>query len=479
MSPATALLPPNSAPAPAADLPAARRPPAPVPRERALNPLEVLYGLWSNPLTTWTRRSFEEPVVVIGSSVMGPMAILSDPAAIRHVMVENAANYRKDDLQLRVLRPGLGNGLLTAEGDEWRLQRRALAPLFTPRTVAGFLPAMQASADWLVARWQPLRPGRRIDLSFEMSQVTLDVLTRTIFPQGLGGDPQEFGRAMSSYFDAIGQLHPFDVVGAPKWLPRIGRPTAKKSMNFFEEAVEEIISMRRLWLAEGRDAGADGVDLLTRLLAARDPQTGEGLDEYAIRANILTFIGAGHETTANALTWALYLLSQHPRWRDSVEAETDAADFPLSAEALDALPRTRASLEEALRLYPPAPSLSRAAIAADTLAGRPIAAGTTVVISPYVVQRHRKLWSDADLYDPSRFMPGRREAIDRFAFLPFGAGPRVCIGMGFAMQEAMVLFATILRHFRLEPAPGHVVTPIQRITLRPKGGMPMLLSARR
>jgi cytochrome P450 len=461
-----------------ADAPAPRRPPAPVPPDRALNPLEVLYGLWSNPLTTWTRRSFEEPVVLIASGVMGPLAIVSEPTAIRQVMVENAANYRKDDLQLRVLRPGLGNGLLTAEGDEWRLQRRALAPLFTPRVVAGFLPAMQASADWIVARWVPLRPGRRIDVASEMSQLTLDVLSRTIFPQGLGRDPQDFARAMSAYFDAIGRLHPLDVIGAPKWVPRVGRPRATQSMRFFESAVDDLVAARRAWLAEGRDGDAQGLDLLTRLLAARDPQTGAGLGEYEIRANILTFIGAGHETTANALTWSLYLLSQHPAWRASVEAEVDAAPFPLSAEALDALPRVRASLEEAMRLYPPAPSLSRAAIAPDVLAGRRIAAGTTVVISPYVVHRHRRLWPHPNFYDPARFLPGRREAIDRFAYLPFGAGPRVCIGMGFAMQEATILLATIVHHFRLEPAPGHQVEPIQRITLRPKGGMPMLLTRR-
>lgn len=459
------------------DSAASFRPPAPVPRERPLNPAEFLLGLWRNPLETWTRHSFELPLT-ISDSVLGPLAVVSDPAAIRHVLVENAANYRKDDLQLRVLRPSGSNGLLTAEADEWRAQRRALAPLFTPRTVAEFLPAMNVSAAGLVERWAPLRAGRRIDVATEMSHVALDVLTRTIFPQGLARAPEDFARAMSSYFDTIGRIHPLDVLNAPTWIPRLGRSGLRASTRFFESAVSDLIAERRLWLNGNGDASASGLDLLTRLMTAVDPQTGEPLSEDVVRANVLTFIGAGHETTANALSWSLYLLATHPHWRDQVEAEVQAVAFPLDAGTLERLVRVRASLEEALRLYPPAASLSRAAIGPDLLCGRRIAAGTTVIIAPWVLHRHRRLWSRPDHFDPERFMPGRRESIDRFAFLPFGAGPRVCIGMGFAMQEATILLATILRHFRLDPAPGHKVEPLQRITLRPRGGLPMLLAKR-
>ena len=456
------------------------RPPAPVPRERPLNPLELLHGLWTNPLATFTRRAFEEPVV-LSKSLLGELAIVSDPAAIRHVLVDNAANYRKDELQRRVLQASDegGNSLLTAEDDDWRQQRRALAALFTPRAVAEFRPAMEQSARWIVERWAPLRAGRRIDVASEMSQLTLDVLTRTIFPSGLGRDPADFARAMADYFDAIGRVHPLDVLGAPKWIPRVGRPQIRRSQGFFEAAVEELVTTRRAWLA-AHDGAAEtsGLDLLTRLLTARDPQTGAGLGEAEIRANVLTFIGAGHETTANALTWSLFLLALDPGWRAQVEAEVDGLPPAMDALGLEPFVKVRATLEEALRLYPPAASLSRAAIGPDVVAGKRIAAGTVVIIAPYVVHRHQRLWEHPDRFDPERFLPGRREAIGRFAFLPFGTGPRVCIGMGFAMQEAVLLLATMLRHYRLDLMPGHRVEPVQRITLRPRGGMPMLIQRR-
>jgi len=454
------------------------RPAAPLPLRQPPGPISFLYGLWRNPIATWSKPSFEE-LIVESEGVMGRVALVSDPVAIRHIFVDNVANYRKDALQMRVLKPGLGNGLLTAEGDDWRMQRRALAPLFTPRAVSEFLGAMSQSARWLVERWQPLREGRRIDVSSEMSRVTLDVLERTIFPAGLARDPAAFANAMGAYFETMGQLHPLDVIDAPDWVPRIGKRKPTAELNFFEEAVRDMIAAQTQWLREHPDEPTH--DLMTRLLAARYPQTGEGLDERTVAANVLTFVVAGHETTANALTWSLYLLSLHPDWRAEVEAEVDRVlqpDTQFSDETLRELPRIRATIEEALRLYPPAASLSREAIDADILNGQPIRAGTLVIVAPWVLHRHKKLWERADYFEPQRFMPAQRETIDRFAYLPFGAGPRVCIGMGFAMQEAIILLSSILRYFRLDLAPGHVVEPVMRITLRPKGGMPMLLRKR-
>ncbi len=463
-----------------ASLPPSRgfRPAAPPRPDAPMSPLGFLVGMWRNPIATWSQRSFEMPYIQM-DGVMGRMSILNEPAAIRHVLVDNAANYRKDALQLRVLSPGLGNGLLTAEGDEWRAQRRALAPLFTPRMVERFEPAIIESANWLVSRWAPLRDGRRLDISAEMSRLTLEVLQRTIFPQGLARDPADFARAMAAFFDGIGRVHPFDILNLPTWAPRIGKPDTKAQMAFFSDAVSDIVAERRASLAaeDGRDPPHD---LLGLLLSARDPLTGAPLSEPEVNANILTFIGAGHETTAGALTWSLYLLSQHPKWRAEVEAEVDELlpEGVVEAGSAERLVRTRATFEEALRLYPPAATLSREAVKADMVAGHPIRAGETIVISPFVLQRHATLWEQPDEFLPERFMPGRREGIDRFAYLPFGAGPRICIGMGFAMREGVILLATLLRHVRLDLAPGHNVTPIQRITLRPKGGMPMLLRRR-
>jgi cytochrome P450 len=203
------------------------------------------------------------------------------------------------------------------------------------------------------------------------------------------------------------------------------------------------------------------------------------MPEEDLRANIVTFIGAGHETTANALTWTFYLLSQSPDWRARVEAETDEK---LHAGPMDTLaermPVTKAVLEEALRLYPPAGILTRTAIRADEISGKPIRAGTLVTVSPFLLHRHRTLWEAPDDFDPSRFLGDRRDRIDRFAYIPFGAGPRVCIGMGFALQEAVIVLAHLTKAFRFDLVSGHAVRPVQRITLRPQGGMPMTVHPR-
>ncbi|MBM6594552.1 cytochrome P450 [Microvirga pudoricolor] len=453
------------------------RPPAPEPRLEPHGLLGFLMAIRRNPLTTWTVRHFEERVLT-GEGALGRMTVVNDPAIIRHILLDNVANYRKDDLQLRVLAPGLGRGLLTAEGDEWKLQRRTIAPLFTPRTVAGFFPAMVESANRLVQRWQRRSEGRVIDASLEMTRITLDVLERTIFTQGVSWDPDALGRAITRYFDGLGRIDPLDIFGMPAWIPRVGRWRARPAIRFFDEVVGELITSRKALLASGADAPRD---LLTLLLEAADPETGRGLSDLEVRANIVTFIGAGHETTANALSWSLYLLSQDERARARIEHEVDEVlgDGAFAPEHVERLVYTRAVLEEAMRLYPPAPFLSRAAIADDRIGDLLIPGGSVVTIAPYVLHRHRTLWDEPDAFRPERFLPEERGRIDRFAYLPFGAGPRVCIGMSFAIQEAIVVLATIVRAVRLDLDPAHVVSPMHRITLRPEGGLPMRLSHRR
>jgi cytochrome P450 len=452
------------------------RPPAPAPRRTPLDLFEFLKAARANPLTTWMVDHFEQPIVS-GDGVLGRVTVVSDPAAIRHILVDNAANYRKDDLQRRVLAPGLGNGLLTAEGEEWRLQRRTLAPLFNPRTVTSFASPMAEASERLLRRWLRRPDGRVLDAALEMTRVTLDVLERTIFTQGLARDPDALGRAITRYFEAIGPIDPLDVFGLPGWIPRLGRLRARPALRFFEEVVGELIAARKALLASGAPAPRD---VLTLLLEAADPETGKGLDDIAVRANLVTFIGAGHETTANALTWSLYLLSQAPDARARIETEVDGVldEGPFRPEDLDRLVFTRAVIEEAMRLYPPVPFLSRAALAEDRIGTLKIPRDSMVMIAPYVLHRHRTLWDDPDAFVPERFLPERRSAIDRFAYLPFGAGPRVCIGASFSLQEATIVLAHVVRSVRLDPVEGHVVRPLHRVTLKPEGGLPMRLSRR-
>jgi cytochrome P450 len=449
-------------------------PPYPRRPTRPRGSLSLLLALQRNPIEVWWEGDFERPVS-IGRTIFGLRAAAHDPAAVRRVFLDNSANYRKDDLQLRILRPGLGNGLLTAEGEDWRFQRRALAPLFSPRQTAEFAPAVHRVGRAAVERMGRRRDGAVADVGALMSRLALEVLEQTLFSQGLGRDPSGFQRAVSSYFETIGRIDPLDLLGAPAFVPRLRRRRGRGALEFFDAAVDAIIDKRRELLNEGGEAPRD---LLTLLLSAKDPEDGRAIAEADARANIVTFINAGHETTANALTWSLFLLSQSPEWRARAEADADQGFNADGTVALERCEILRAVFEEALRLYPPAAMLARQATADDELAGMRIPAGAVVTISPYVLHRRRGLWDNPDAFDPSRFLGEQRDRIDRFAYIPFGAGPRVCIGMAFAMQEGIILLAHFLRSFRFELVKGHEVMPIQRVTLRPRNGMKMHVKKR-
>ena len=452
------------------------RPPAPVPLDTPLGPIASIRVLRRNPIETWTKAHFELPIIV-GPSILGMTAVVNDPAAIRRVLVDNAANYRKDALQKRALGPTLRDGLLEAEGEDWRVQRRTLAPLLTPKTVSSFVPAINAAADEFVGRLLRLREGLVVDIQLEMARVTLDVLGRTIFSDGLGVDFDEIASAVSRIVATVGRLDPFDILDFPEWIPRLGKLGGRRAQAYFSSLVESLIARRKRLLA--RDKASAPRDILTLLLEAQDPQSGAGLSDAQIKSNIQTFIAAGHETTANALTWSLFLLSLSEEWRAILADEASAV---LSGPVEDYAARliaTRAVIEEAMRLYPPAPSMSRQAIGPDDLAGKRIEKGTLVMIVQWVLHRHRLLWEKPNCFDPRRFLPGSRETIDQFAYLPFGAGPRVCIGASFSLQEAVIILAHIMRSFSFELKENYAVIPLQRITLRPKGGLPMILRRRK
>jgi cytochrome P450 len=411
----------------------------------------------------------------MGGLLMGRVAVVSDPAAIRRVLLENSANYPKDWMQRRILSAGLTNGLLSAEGNQWKAQRRALAPLFSRKAVSIFSGAMVESAQAMVERLSR-HQDRVVDIAVEATRTTLDVLERTIFSDGFGRGTEEIRLAMKGYFDTIGRIDPLDLLGLPGVVPRPSRWRLRPMMRLFEEAIDTIISTRRQQIAD--DKADIPRDILTLLLEARDPDTGKGLSEIEIRANILTFIAAGQETTANCITWSLFLLSQSPEWRQRIQAEADREFSGVRNGIAERLVETRAVVEETNRLYPPLAAISRVALEPDELAGQRIRRGTLVAIAPYVLHRHRALWPNPEIFDPNRFLNGAREKIDRYAYLPFGAGPRICIGATFAIQEAVIVLAMIMRNFNLELAPGHAVWPVLKVTLRPKGGLPMSVRRR-
>jgi cytochrome P450 len=450
-----------------------QRPPAPLPREGALGPLALYRALRQNSITAWRSDAFEEPYIADRNQIGGFM-LLNDPGLIRHVLVGNAANYPKDDLQLEKLTPAVGRGLLTADGADWRLQRRTVAPLFQPAAVASYFAAMAVSVDEMLARWEThARSGDVVDIAHEMTALTYDIISRTVFSHEIETPAEVMGAAITTYFDALGRIDLWDVLPLPRWLPRPAFIRARPALKIFRDEVGRLFEKRRARIAAGKSVPDD---LVTRLIAARDPETGAPLPDTVVHDNLVTFIGAGHETTANALTWTLFLLSQFPDADARVAAEA-THDAP-GADDLAKLSGTRMILEEAMRLYPPVPFMSRDVAARDQLGDVVVTPGIRILIVPWVLHRHRKLWPEADMFVPERFAPERRGDIPRFAYLPFGAGARICVGATFAMQEALLALTMIARRYRLSLAEGADVMPFARMTLRPLNGLPMRITPR-
>lgn len=442
-------------------------PPAPKPRQSPPSTLEMMRIVYRNPLELWGEPSYNEPYIRVSGGIGGPLVIANDPALIRHVLVDNAKNYKMATVRQMVLRPILRDGLLTAEGAVWKRSRKAMAPVFTPRHIFGFAQPMLKSTMAFVEKYETEAIH---DIAHDMTLLTYDILAETLFSGEIAGEPGTFAREIDRLFETMGRVDPFDLLRAPEWLPRLTRMRGRKTMGFFRKIVSDTMEIRAAQLAKSPDSAPQ--DFLTLLLKAEGP---DGLTRAEVEDNIITFIGAGHETTARALGWTIYCLGEAPWERDRVEAEIDAvlAREPDPTKWLDAMPFTRAAFEEALRLYPPAPSINREPIEPERWRDLDIPAKAAVLVMPWTVHRHRKLWDRPDAFLPERFHPGNREKLDRFQYLPFGAGPRVCIGASFAMQEAVIALAVMLSRYRFETVAETNPWPVQKLTTQPQGGLPM------
>jgi len=450
------------------------RPWTPPRRKTPLRLIPFLWVSWRDPLLMWSERHFAEPQLY-GRGPLGEVLVVSHPEGVRHVLTENAANYEKGALQRRVLGPLLADGLLLTEGDVWRRARRILAPLFTPARTRVMAQRMAEVCRARVEGWRLEGRARVLNIDSEMSGLTFDILSATLFSDELDGDAKGFEAALNRYLSIGARISPLDVINAPPWIPRLGRLASGDSARFFEQRVSHLVKARRARIEAG-DAAPD--DLLIALLSARDEDDGAMLSDREVAANILTFILAGHETTARTLGWTLHLISRSPEVAARLKTEADALDIsdPKWAEAL---PWTRAVIEEAMRLFPPAPTLARRSLGPDVIGGQAIGEGTTVIISPWVLHRHELLWDEPNAFRPERFLPENRKSIDRYAYIPFSAGPRVCIGAAFAMQEAMIALAAILAAADVEVVTTVEPRPTHQITLRSRQPMHLRLRARR
>ena len=434
-------------------------PPSPPRASETMTALGRIAAMRESVIGTWGQRAYEEDIIR-GRFFGRSSFILNTADAIRHVLVDNYENYTRTPAGIRVLRPVLGEGLLIAEGRAWKHQRRTLSPAFTPRAVTTLVPHMIAAIDETIAKLQGANAGP-VDLREAMQRMALEIAGRTMFSFEMGRHGPALRDFVMEYGERLARPHFLDLLLPLGWpSPQdFSRARFRKRWTHF---VAMLMTERR---AAGKHEGAPPRDLFDLMGAARDPETGEAFTDEQLGDQVATMILAGHETTATALFWSLYLLALDPASQDELAAEVQGATVD-GALDIERLKFTRAVVDETMRLYPPAFLIARAAAGPDTIAGMPVKKKDVILIAPWLLHRHEKLWRDPNAFIPARFMPGAPPP-DRFAYLPFGDGARVCIGAHFALVEATLALAKIIGAFRVELLDKEPVMPIGVVTTQP------------
>jgi cytochrome P450 len=432
---------------------------------------QALLALIRNPLDALPPAIFTEPLVF--SKTAGEVKVyIADPVLVHEALVKNADALGKGDQVRRALGPALGQGLLTADGAHWKWQRQSVASAFRPASLQGLQPAMIAAAEHARDRLLKAAPGVA-DIGHEMMRTTFDIIVETMMSGGYGIDVGRVEKSISDYLDPSGWTFALGVVGAPDWVPYPGRRKAMAAVKFLRSSLARVIDERRRGQEERQD-------LVSMLLAAQDPDTGRTMTDGETIDNLMTFITAGHETTALGLAWTFDLLSRHPQIAKTVveEIATVSNGKPITAEHIPRLAYTRQVFSEAMRLYPPAPIITRTALNDFKLGEFLIPAGTAMFVPIYAVHRHASIWPQPEVFDPERFSQEAAKERHRFAYMPFGAGPRVCIGSGFALMEAVTILAVLLQKVRLSNTTNEPPEPMMKVTLRPKRQLLMKLDVR-
>ena len=447
-------------------------PPAPAVPAQALSLPAFLHAIRTNALTMWTDAAYAQDVVV--RRMLGRMHVLVNaPEAIHRVLVDNPGNYRRSPASIRILRPITGNGLLLSEGEAWRHQRHTIAPALAPRVMPLLARHIVAVAEEQIVSIATQATQGPIDLLATLQGLTLEIAGRSMFSLEMRAFGAPLRRMLKEFAERFARPNLFDI-----WLPP-AVPTLRdlRRRRFQARWMGLVEAIMRDRLREPQPETPR--DLFDLLRAARDPETGEAFSPAQLRDQLATLLLAGHETTAVTLFWSLTLLAQDAAEQEQVaeeargvaiEPETAMADLPR-------LVRTRAVVSEAMRLYPPAFTIVREAIGPDRLGGFDLPARAVVMIAPWVLHRHRKLWREPDAFDPSRFLPDA-PAVPRFAYLPFGAGPRICVGAQFALTEVVLVLAMLLRRFEVSPADTRPVLPVAVVTTQPDHPAKMRLLAR-
>ena len=437
---------------------------------RRPKPVHTLRGLFGERARTavygWSELAFDSwhiKRVVLGH----PVHVVLKPEWVQRVLLDNAANYEKPRLVKRILSPTIGRGLLSSDGELWRAQRKIVAASFTPPAVDALIPIFAKVGERMARSWHP---GMR-DMAVEATTATMTVISEALFSGDQRLTSREAMDHITHAMEGVSEARIQVLLNMPlvPLTPRGRR--GRRGQQYLRLTLGALVR-ERLSAA----APEDFVTNVIRALMERFPE-----DEAIALAvdNAATFYLAGHETTANTTTWTLYLLSEQPELQEDAAAEAQAAlNGGIDADLPDRLPLLRAILEESLRLYPPVPRFDREAVEADMLGEHEIRPGDLVSIWPWIIHRHRKLWDDPDMFDPQRFAAGRKDERHRFQYLPFGGGPRTCVGARLAMAEALTILAIWLSRWRFAPAPARHVQVSGMVTLRPRGGLPLILALR-
>ncbi|MGI9177729.1 MAG: cytochrome P450 [Pirellulales bacterium] len=426
-----------------------------------------LEALARDTLGEFCRRSRQGSVVPLRIGLKRAH-LVSDPALVRHVLLDNIANYDKHTPAFDAVRVVLGNGMLTSGGAFWKRQRRIAQPAFHGENVQRFGPIIERMAGECADRWdEAARAGKTVDACADMMRVTLRTVAETLFGDDMAESADEINRVFPVILACLAArvsspLHP------PLWMPTANNRRLRPALDSLNAIVTRLIATKRKRLAEGGAAGAGRGDLLTILMLARDEDSGEAMSDTQLRDEVMTLLIAGHETTANALSWLWVLLDRHPDEQERLRAELSAVTGGRAptVEDVSKMPRMKAVVLETLRLYPPVWMFDRRALGPDELAGAKIQAGDIVIFCPYAIHRLPELWKAPEEFRPERFEPGREEQKNKFAYLPFSAGPRTCIGNSFAIMEAQIIMGTLLCRFRARLADPETIMPQPRVTLR-------------
>lgn len=406
------------------------------------------------------------------SLINSTLFMVNQPSCIHQILEGNQANYPKHALMNEALHPLLGESIFTTNGAHWQRQRQMMNPSFAQARVQVAFTHMQQATDAMVQRMAQWDSSVPHDVQEEMTLVAADIIFRTIFSQGIdAGQAKQIFEAFKVY-QALSPKITLPAVYGLKWLvPFWLRRRSLEAANEIRSLLAEVIAPR--FAARDAAAGTSPSDILGSLLQARDADTGEPFTQEELLDQVAMLFLAGHETSASALAWALHLLAHSPDIQERMRSEVAhvAGDAPVQASQIKSLELTWNVFRETLRLFPPVGFFARSVQAPDTMRDKNLKAGDTVVVAPWLLHRHRTLWQDPDAFKPDRFTEPAGQASAREAYLPFGAGPRVCIGASFALQEAALILSTIIRKFRVGPVPNHAPQPVGRMTVRSANGI--------